>query len=156
MKYRYDELLPMLSRTSVFAGLPENGLRSIVEQCDVVASPAGSVLIRQGTPATEIFIILQGKVKIILNLEKDPLEICEFDAGNCIGEASVIGIIDHSASVVVVEDAKLLVLSRKVLMHAFDTDKEFFSYLILNLARELARRLHKTDEMLLAYLKGNK
>jgi CRP/FNR family transcriptional regulator, cyclic AMP receptor protein len=90
-------------------------------------------------------------VTIVLSLEDEPIEIMEFGPGSCIGEASVIGIQAHSASAVVIEDATLMVLSRQVLMNLFEEDKALFSLLILNIARELARRLSHTDEVLLHY-----
>jgi CRP-like cAMP-binding protein len=68
----------------------------------------------------------------------------------------VIGIQDHSASAVVIDQSVLLVLSRQILMTLFETDKGLFSLLILNIAREIARRLHHTDEILLHYGKWEK
>jgi CRP/FNR family transcriptional regulator, cyclic AMP receptor protein len=154
MSPKYDQLLPALQKATIFAGLAEDGLKRIIDQCEVLEAKTGEIVIYENTPATDIFVILKGRVKITLGQE-NPLEICEFDAGHCIGEASVIGITHHSASAVVIEDATLFVLSRKVLMNIFETDKEFFSYLILNIARELARRLHRTDEILLSYVHKN-
>jgi CRP/FNR family transcriptional regulator, cyclic AMP receptor protein len=156
MASKYDELEPVLRKATIFAGLREEGLRTIVDQCDVVKAANGEVIIREGTPATEIFVLLEGRVKITLDQERSPLEICEFGPGSCLGEASVIGISAHSASAVAIEDTTYLVLSRKMLTSVFEADKEFFSYLILNIARELARRLHHTDEILLSYIRNQK
>lgn len=155
-KKSYDELLSILEKVTIFAGLPHDGLRLIIDGCKIEKHPVGEVILREGTPATEIFILLEGSVKIVLNLAEDPLEVCEFGYGHCLGEASVIGINDHSASAVVTRDVTLLVLSRKMLMTLFEHDKEFFALLILNIARELARRLHRTDEILLQYARMNK
>ena len=146
-----EQLLPLLRKVTIFAGLADAGLKRIVSDCNTMKYAAGRTIIRQGTPATEIYIVLEGTVKVILDMDEYPLEICEFSTGNCLGEASIIGITSHSASVTAVTDATLLVLTRKTLMHLFETDKEFFAMLILNIARELARRLHKTDELLLEY-----
>jgi len=57
----------------------------------------------------------------------------------------------HSASALVKEDTLLMELSRKTLMEVANYDSHLFSLLILNIARELARRLHRTDEILLLY-----
>jgi hypothetical protein len=38
-----------------------------------------------------------------------------------------------------------------MLMSVYEKDKDVFSMLILNIARELARRLYKTDQVLLHY-----
>lgn len=152
MSANYEELKPILQKATIFAGLREDGLKNIVDKCKVFPAKTGEIVIRENQAAEEIFVILQGRVKITLGQERSPLEICEFGPGSCLGEASVIGISRHSASAVVIEDAMFLVLSRQMLLSIFETDKEFFSYLILNIARELARRLHHTDEILLSYV----
>jgi len=148
------EMLEILKKVTIFASVGDSGLKRLIDECPIVQFRAEDVIIREGTPATDIYIILQGSVRIILNMAHEPFEICEFSEGNCIGEASVIGILNHSASAVAIHDCTMLVLSRKTLMNIFEADKEFFSYLILNIARELARRLHHTDEILLHYTRN--
>lgn len=151
-----DIILPIIKKVTIFSGLNDSEARRICESCSVMEAKVGEIILQEGTPATEIFIILSGKVTVVLGLKDEPMVLTEFDAGNCIGEASVIGIQEHSASAVVTETATLLVLSRQVLMDIFETDKALFSMLILNIAREIARRLHHTDEVLLHYGKRNK
>ena len=64
----------------------------------------------------------------------------------------MIGIQTHSVSTVAVEPTELMVLSRDDLMSIFESDKELFGILMMNIAREASRRLHQTDELLLHYL----
>ncbi|MDG5816690.1 cyclic nucleotide-binding domain-containing protein [Chitinispirillales bacterium ANBcel5] len=146
-----DTILPVLKDVTIFAGLSKEAICSIYDSCDIVEACIGEVLLKEGAPATDIFILLRGRVSMVLNTAGQSLEIGDFGPGNCIGEASVIGIQNHSASAVVMEDATLLVLSRKLLMDLFQSDLNLFSLLILNIAREIARRLHHSDEILLHY-----
>jgi len=150
-KMAADVLLPVLRKVTIFSGLTESEISAISHNCDIMNAAAGDVLLEEGKAATEIFIILQGRINLVLNMYDNPLEIFVFGQGHCIGEASVIGIQNHSASAVVLEEASLMILSRKVLMDIFETDSRLFSLLILNIAREIARRLHHTDEILLHY-----
>ena len=142
-----------LQSVTIFAGIRARDLQALLDDCEIIEYAANEVIIREGTPATEIYVILKGTVKVMLAYDNEPLEIIQLGQGNCIGEASVIGIINHSASVVAIEPTALLVVSRRALMHIFNTNKEMFSLLILNIARELARRLHRTDELLLNFFK---
>ncbi|MDR0306737.1 MAG: cyclic nucleotide-binding domain-containing protein [Chitinispirillales bacterium] len=144
-------LLPILRNVTIFSGLTEHEINAISNNCDIMDASVGDVLLEEGKAATEIFVILQGRINLLLNIHDNPLEIFEFGPGYCIGEASVIGIQNHSASAVVMQEASLLILSRKVLMDIFESDSRLFSLLILNIAREIARRLHHTDEILLHY-----
>ena len=148
---KMQHLIPVLKDVTIFSGFSDSEIEKTFRNCEILESKTGDILLRENTPATEIMIILKGKVTLVLNLEEDPLELMEFGPGSCIGETAVIGIQDHSASAVVMEDAVLLVLSRKVLMELFERDKSLFSMLILNIARELARRLYHTNEILLHY-----
>jgi CRP-like cAMP-binding protein len=146
-----DEQLTTLKKVTVFSGFSDDDLRLICKKCTMFEASKGEIIISEGTEASEILILLSGRVSIVLNIKEEPIELMEFGPGSCIGEASVIGIQPHSASAVVIEDTILLVLLRQVLMQLFDTNKALFSLLILNIARELARRLHHTDEIILHY-----
>jgi CRP/FNR family transcriptional regulator, cyclic AMP receptor protein len=143
-----------MRNVTIFAGLNDEDFHRLFQDCSLIEVKVGEVIIEENTPATEIFIILKGKISIVLNLRDNPLELAEFGPGNCIGEASVIGIQDHSASAVVMDDAVLMVLSRKVLMEIFEKDKALFSLIILNISREIARRLYHTDQILYHYGKN--
>lgn len=155
-KLNGTDLLETLSNVTIFSGFSSEELKRLCNNCSLYEARIGEVILEENTPATEILILLTGLVTIVLNLNEDPIEIMEFGPGSCIGEASVIGIQTHSASAVVIKDAKLMVLPRQVLMDLFEEDKALFSLLILNIARELARRLHHTDEVLLHYGKTGK
>jgi CRP-like cAMP-binding protein len=150
-------ILPLLRDVTIFGGLTDETIRHIVEQCSVISFKAREVVIQEGTPGKEIYIILKGRVKVVLGLDTDhPLEVTEFGPGNCLGEVSLIGILTHSASVMALEDTEVLVISKQLLMDIVKDDKNLFSLLILNIARELARRLYHTNEILLHYGSGKK
>ncbi len=146
-----QSLLPVLTQVTIFAGLKEEWLARILAQGTIEHYPEGTVLLREGTPATEILVVLEGRVRVLLDIEHNPLDVCQFGPGSCVGEASVVGILEHSASVIAAEHTSALMISRRMLMDFLATDTELFAMLILNIARELARRLHRTDEILLHY-----
>ncbi len=146
-----EAVFPILKQVTIFGGISESEMRKIYDKCPIVDYQGGEEIVREGTAATDIFIILFGRVKIVLNAAEEPLELIEMGSGNCFGEASVIGIQNHSASVFAIEPSRLLVLSRRALLEIMEEDNKLFSLLVLNIARELARRLHHSDEILLHY-----
>ena len=152
--FPFDEMAPILKNVTVFSGFDETNIRMRSDRCEILSFAPGTVIIEENSSATEIFIILKGTVSIVLGLGNEPFELMRFGSGNCLGEASVIGIQKHSASAVAVEESILLVLSRTVLMEIFETDKTLFSLLILNIARELARRLSHSNELIFKYRMG--
>ncbi len=146
-------ILEILQNVTIFAGVKNHDLESMCNRCELISYPDRKIFIKEGVGSEEIYIITKGKVKVVLDAENDPLELIELGVGHCIGEASVIGIQHHSASVVAEGEVELLVLSRKVLMDIYNEDLKLYSLIILNVARELARRLRSSDQLLLKYKK---
>lgn len=139
----------IIDSISIFGGIDRDITNRIIEHCVEVKRKEGDLLYHEGDPATEIFIIISGKIKLVHNLEENPYELIELTSGNSLGETSVIGIEPHGSSAVVTEDADLLVLSRNIMNEIHKQEPEVFTVLILNIARELARRLHKNRKTLM-------
>jgi len=75
----------------------------------------------------------------------------ELGIGECFGEASLMSMHPHTASAVATEDTEIIVLSRHALNQLRHENPALFSLLLMNIARELARRLKTTDDILLHY-----
>jgi CRP-like cAMP-binding protein len=146
-----EEVLPVLDKMSILAGFSDKQLYSLFRLFESVSYKAGEIIFEQGQEPSHIYIIQTGKIKLFVSKDGTPFELIEFGQGHCFGEASVIGIQPHAATAVAVEDTKLIVLSRTTLLSIYKTDLEIFSILILNIAREVCRRLHASSETLLHY-----
>jgi CRP-like cAMP-binding protein len=72
-----------------------------------------------------------------------------FVEGDCFGEAAMLSLINNTASFIAADDSDLVVFSRKAFNRLRKEDPTIFSQLILNLARELARKLQYSDELML-------
>ncbi|MBN1807146.1 MAG: cyclic nucleotide-binding domain-containing protein [Sedimentisphaerales bacterium] len=147
-----DDIMPILSKVSIFAGLSGKQLYSLFRLLEKACYKEGEKIFIEGQQPSHIYIVKSGGVKLIANAEKTPLELIVFEEGQCFGETSVIGIQPHAATAVSVKDTELIVLSRNALLSLLKIDLELFSILILNIAREACRRLHKTDEILMHYV----
>ena len=149
-----ENVLAILNKISIFAGLSDSQLYTLFRLLNKVTFKANETVFEQGDQPNHIYIVKRGKVKLVIWEDETPLELIEFSEGHCFGEASVIGIQPHKGTAIAVTDTELIVLSRKALMSMYDSDKELFAILILNIAREVCRRLHATDDILLHYLRG--
>ena len=147
-----EDILPILSEISIFAGLSDKQLYTLFRHLEKVSYKAGENIFNEGEEPSHIYIVQSGGVKLVANAKQTPLELIVFEEGQCFGETSVIGIQPHAATAISVEDTELIVLSRNALLWLFKIDLELFSILILNIAREACRRLHKTDEILMHYV----
>ena len=147
-----EEALAILNQISILAGLSDKQLHSVFQQLNEVSYGAGEVIFEQGSQPSHIYIVLKGRVKLVVSDGGTSLELIEFVQGDCFGETSVIGIQPHEATAVAAGRTDLLVLSREALLAFYQTDVTLFSVLILNIAREACRRLSRTDQILLHYV----
>ncbi len=143
-----SDIESLIGGISIFGGVDREYIDRIVPRCEVIHKSEGEQLYHENEAASEIFIILKGKIKLVNNFDVDPYELIELHSGNTLGETSVIAIEPHGSTAVVTEDAELLVLSRENLKRIHEEDPEVFTVLILNIARELARRLHSNRKTL--------
>ncbi len=148
MNTEQEKYLGVLGEVAIFAAIDKDRLLRLYESCEMRKCVDGELLIHEGTDAEEIYIVLDGEVSIILNHNNTPLEIARLGVGSCLGEASVIGIQHRTADVKVVGTTIFLVLTRVTLMKLFNDDLHLFALLVLNIARELARRLKDADHFI--------
>jgi len=147
-----ESVLPILGKMSIFAGLSGKQLDTLLRLLTKVSYKAGEAVFEQGQQPSHIYIVESGKIKLVMWENDTPLELIVFEEGNCFGEASVIGIQPHKGTAIAMADTDLIVLSRNTLLSIYKSDKELFSILILNIAREVCRRLHASDDILLHYV----
>jgi len=147
-----EKIIPILNKISILGGLREQQLYSIFKLLKKVNYEPNEYIYHRGDEPSHIYIVQYGKVKIVIDENNVSLELITFTTGACFGETAVIGIQPHSTSAVAVEATELIVLERQALLSIFESDKELFSMLILNIAREACRRLHKSDDMLAQFI----
>ncbi len=150
-----ENILPILDKISIFGGLSDKQLYTLFRLLQKVYYQPNEFIFEQGDQPSHIYIVKSGKVRLILDPDKSSFERAEFQVGQCFGETSVIGIMPHTATAMAVGQTELIVLSRQTLLSIFDTDKELFGMLILNIARETSRRLHQTEDIFLHYIRGD-
>ena len=147
-----EDVLPILSKISILAGLSGDQLNELIDLLEKVSYSAGQKIFEQDAEPSHIYIIKSGQVKLVVSKDGTDLELVVFDEGQCLGEASIIGVQSHTATAIATEDTELIVLSRKALLNIYNTDLELFALLIMNISREVCRRLHSSNETLLQYV----
>lgn len=132
-----EHVYNILNDIPLFGGFNKEMTGHIIDSLVVGKIKRGEYIFKSGDSPKDIYIILSGSVACYFN---DKL-VHEFNSGLSLAEASVIGIQKFKSDAIAKEDCQLLILSKKRLFDLFNTDKEAFSMLILNIARELARRI---------------
>jgi len=147
-----ENVLPILNRIAIFAGLSDKQLYCLFKTLQKTSYQKDEIIFKQGDSPSHIYIIESGTVKLYLEAEGTNFELIEFSVGDCFGETALMSIEAHTASAIAAEKTDLIVLSSKALLSLYNTDKDVYIMIILNIAREVSRRLNKTDNILLHYV----
>lgn len=139
----------ILSQISFLGGLSDEQIETIMGFLECAQFKKGETIARRGEEPTHIFIIASGKVNLIIEDGDRTVPKRSFEVGDCFGEAAVLSLINNTASFIAAEDSSLIAFSQKSLNGLHREDSDLFCRLILNLARDLARKLQYTDEILL-------
>ena len=131
-----------LSTVPLFAGIDPAELEQLSEVTREKQYPKGSVIVFEDDPGDALFIVREGRVKVVL-VSEDGREVIlgVLGVGEHFGELSLIDEQPRSAHVIAMEDATLLVLRRD----DFKRRVEVTPQLAWALLVELSRRLRRAD-----------
>jgi CRP/FNR family transcriptional regulator, cyclic AMP receptor protein len=141
------ERLEFLRRIPVLAGLDETGLKIFADHAQEISCPAGMLAVHEGDPGNQMFVIYSGRVEVIKRLgEPNEHLLTMLGPRDHFGEMCIIECVARSASVRALEDTVLFGLKGADLFHLFKYRADQYAILILNLARDLSRRLRALEE----------
>ena len=100
----------------LFQELDEPGRRALASELQVLELAAGDALVRQGEDADSLFVILEGRLAVVLEREgEQEQQVSELGAGNVVGEIALIAGGKRSATVRAAEPSTLARLSASAL-----------------------------------------
>ncbi len=143
--------LEFLRTHSIFGGIPNSELEKIRDLLTEKHFPAGADIIREGEPGGDLYLIWQGSVEV---LKKDPdmpgaapVQIAVRNTGDSFGEMELIDIQPSEATIRAREDTITLVLTNRNLYRLEQASLKTFTMIIMNLARDISRRLRAMDKI---------
>ena len=149
------ELAPGLLRDiAIFGGLSEDTLTFILERSARVQVATGEHFLTEGEMGKSFFVLESGQVRVHKDADGDAITLCEFGPGAVFGEMSLLAVRPRSATIVAIEDCVALELTNRSLFELYEDNTEQFAMLVMNLGREVARRLWETNERLFAVTRG--
>ncbi len=137
--------IDILKKVPIFGDLSDSDLRSIVDKMVSHTYKKGQIILMEDSIGEHCFFLTRGKVKIT-RLSSDGREVilALLASGDFFGEMSLLDGESRSANVVALENTKALTLN----MEDFLTALEMYPKVAINLLRELAVRLRKSDEQI--------
>ena len=101
-------------------------------------------IITEGKSNDKIFFIVEGQAAV---LKKDII-LSRFCEGEAFGEMEILDVMPAAASIKAFSPVTALTISNKSLREIYKRDITVFTLVLMNLARDLVRRLRKMDEKL--------
>lgn len=131
----------------IFAGLKPEALSFLTSKSKDLSSQAGEMIVHEGEVGNKMFLIRSGEVRVWKGKKSaNPVEIARLTTGDFFGEMCILETLPRAASVEAAIDSQLCSLSSIVFYQFYQSMPDQYSILVLNIARDLSRRLRRLDE----------
>jgi len=140
-----------LSSYSMFGGLEDWELDLVQSFLTDRLYEAGATILHQGEQNSSVFFIVDGEVAVIRQSETQSDErrqIATLKTGDSFGEMELIDINRCAATIVTTVPTRVITLSNAHFYQISLTSLRTYTMLMLNLARDISRRLRTADELL--------
>ncbi|HRI92828.1 MAG: cyclic nucleotide-binding domain-containing protein [Candidatus Accumulibacter sp.] len=145
-----------LQEQALFGGVDDQAMAAIVPLLSELTFAAGEAIVREGDDGDSLFVICSGSVEVLKATSADdgPFEkrLAVLKVGDVFGEMELIDMQRRSATVRALEPVSALALSNGDLFRIYESDLPTFTLVVLNLARELSRRLRSLDDLAVHYM----
>ena len=141
----------ILRKITIFAGLEDPALSLLMSRARQTTAPADGVIVREGEPGNQLYLIVSGSVRICKRFGRtDQVELARLNPGDFFGEMCILETLPRAATVQAVAETSLYALPSLAFYDLFRADAAQYSILILNIARDVSRRLRRLDEIFAA------
>lgn len=136
------DVAKFLQNTPLFSALSKKAIWRLADLAQLKTFNKGDIIIKEGGSGTGCFIITQGSVEVIKNMDSDkPITVATLSKGEIIGEMNVIDEQPHSASIRAKEKTECIMIS------AWDFKAQMQAYpeIALQILPVLVRRLRTSE-----------
>lgn len=142
------ELRSLLRQMPVFGGLNDATLQFLIERSEEVNLSAGEFFFLEGDAAKSFYVMRRGSIQVEKNWQGQVIPLGQLGAGDCVGEMAIIDLQARSASVRCEVDCCAIEISRASLHQLYRHDLEQYAIIMMNMGREVSRRLRTATERL--------
>lgn len=139
-----------LREVGLFGGIDDATLGVLCHELPVEWIGVGTRVVTEGDPAREMFVVLDGELEVLKKSRGGTeIRVAMLGPGGWFGEMSIIDVQPRSASVRVLAPSRIVRLSAEnVERLLYRRDLKAYSLFVMNIARELSRRLRVADGIL--------
>jgi len=132
----------------LFRNLSEQKMNALDAISRIQTFQAGQWLFHKAETAKYIYLVEEGAIELVMPVEPDiQIPVALIRPGNgCVGVGALLDPNTYTLSACCKEDSRLSVIASADLLALFQTDPEFGSTVMTNLAQRLLERLRETRE----------
>ena len=140
----------MLRASRLFAGLNDTTLDLLSHELKCEMAAPGQMLIAEGELAAHMFVVLSGEVEVLHKGGRDhDVRVALLGPTDWVGEMAILDVQPRSASVRSLASTALLrVTAADVRRLLYERALDQYAILVMNIARELSRRLRVADRVI--------
>jgi len=127
---------------ALFGGLQEDQIENLIPLMVKEEFDQDKIIITEGKSNDRIFFILNGQVSV----SRKGTILTKFSEGDMFGEMEVLDVMPAVATIKAITPVTAMSISNRALRAVYNIDVKTFSLIVMNLARDLSRRLRKMDE----------
>lgn len=134
-------------KVPVFAGLSSSALGFLASRAIFHSFQTGDLIVSEGENGNKFYVICEGSVRVVKHLATPhETELAQLRGGEFFGEMCILETLPRTATVQALAPSELWSLSSIAFYQLYQSMPQEYSILVLNLARDLSRRLRKLDE----------
>lgn len=142
-----------LREIGLFGAMSDEALETLGRELQTRWIDPGTVIMREGENAREMFVVVQGEMEVLRRSRRGREgRVALLGPGNWLGEMSILDAQPRTATLRALRPTLLLTIKAEDLDRLYRRDMKSFLMLLLNVNRELSRRLRVADGMVAGFL----
>ncbi len=139
-----------LREIGLFGALNEEVVERLARSLKTVRMAPGDTVFREGdVGAREMYVLLEGEMEVSKRSRRGrEMRVAILGPTDCFGEMSMIDMQSRSATVRALAPSRLLKVTSEDMDALYRADLKSYTLIVLNIARDLSRRLRVTDGIL--------
>jgi signal-transduction protein with cAMP-binding, CBS, and nucleotidyltransferase domain len=134
---------------ALFNGISKIESKNLLKFGTILECSAGDKIIKEEEEQNELFILLKGYAEVSKNKGGKRICLALINPGDVIGEMAFLTNKKRNADVISITNSEVLVLTENFLEKCMNTQSKLISIFLLNLSRQLAKKLADTNDLVL-------